>query len=123
MSHSNIATATAYYAAIEEKNVGSIAQLLHSDVEFIGPLEKLKGKDHVLEAVKGFSDHLNSLTIRAKFGADDRVMFTYDVDFPAPVGTVRGAVLMTFQNGLISQIELFYDSSPIGKMKDEIFTN
>jgi hypothetical protein len=49
------------------------------------------------------------------------VMLAYDLDCPAPIGLFRGAVLLTFQEGLIMRYELFYDARPFEKKKDEIF--
>ncbi len=48
-------------------------------------------------------------------------MLAYDFMFPAPIGTLRSAVLMDFSNQLISKIELFYDARPFVEKRDEIF--
>ena len=122
MNQNNVAIAVAYYTAIGEKNVAGVEKLLHPDVQFIGPLDERTGKEAVLEAIKGFSAQLKTLKIRAKFESGEQAMIAYDVEFPEPIGKIRGAALMTIQEGLITKIELFYDASPIGKMKDKIFS-
>lgn len=47
----------------------------------------------------------------------------YDVDIPGVAEKFPGASLLTFQEGLIIKIELFYDGSPFSqKKKEEIFS-
>ena len=44
-------------------------------------------------------------------------MIVYDLDCDAPLGTIRGAALLTFQDGLIIGYELFYDARPFEEKK------
>lgn len=122
MSETNLASAEAYYKAMNNKDLSGVAQCLHPDVQFIGPLAETKGKEALLEAVKGFMPLFNSLTVHAKFSSGNQVMLSYYVDFPAPIGIFRAAALMTFENGLISCLELFYDARPFEEKKHEIFS-
>jgi ketosteroid isomerase-like protein len=121
----NVASAEAYYKAMNDKDVAGVARSLHPDVRFLGPLAELTGKEAVLEAAKRFVNLTKSLRVRAKFGSDDTAMLAYDVDFGGPIGICRTAVLMTFNDGLIASIELFYDARPFEKdlEKDAIFSS
>ena len=112
MSEKNIASAVAYYQAINNKDLAAMEKYLHSEVRLIGPLADLKGKDAVLGSVKHLLTAFNKLTIRAQFGAGEQVMLAYDMDFPAPIGIARAAVLFTFQDSLIIRYELFFDARP-----------
>ncbi len=115
--------AEAYYTSVGEKNIEALEKYLHADVQFIGPFEKMMGKQAVLEATKNFTAIIEAFKIRAKFSFDDQTMVVYNADFPEPIGSVRGASLMTFQKGLITKIELFYDSHLVQQqVKDEIFS-
>ncbi len=115
MSEKNIAIAVAYYQAMNKKDLSAMEKYLHPEVRFIGPLADIKGKVAVLDSVKYLIAFFNKLTIRAQFGAEDRVMLAYDIDFPAPIGISRAAVLLTFQDGLIIRYELFFDARPFEK--------
>lgn len=115
MSEKNIATALAYYQAMNNKNLSAVEKYLHPQVRLIGPLADITGKEAVLNSVKHLIVLFNTLTIRAQFGAEDRVMLAYDIDFPAPIGVSRAAVLLTFQEGLIVRYELFFDTRPFEK--------
>lgn len=117
-----MALAEAYYTAMSKKNVAELEQYLHPDVRFIGPLAELTGKDAVLEATRNFVNFFNTLTIRAKFGSDQQAVIVYDLDFPAPIGHLPATVLMSFQEGLVVKIELFYDARPFERKKSEIFS-
>ena len=46
----NVAFAEAYYTAMNNRDAARIASYLHSDIQFIGPMATLAGKDAVLEA-------------------------------------------------------------------------
>jgi hypothetical protein len=120
----NVASAEAYYQAMNDKDLAGVATHLHPEVRFIGPLADLTGKEAVFEAAKRFVSLTKGLTVRAKFGSDDKAMLTYDVNFGEPIGICRTAVLMTFKDELIACIELFYDARPFEKnlKKDAIFS-
>ena len=121
MSQKNIDLAVAYYQAMDRKDLTSMEKYLHSEVCLIGPMAELKGKEAVLNSVKNFVSIFKKLTIRAQCAGGDQVMLAYDLDCQAPIGLFRGAVLLTFQEGLITRYELFYDASPFQKQRDEIF--
>ncbi len=115
MSEKNVASAVAYYQAINNKDLSTIEKYLHPEVRLIGPLADIKGKEAVLNSVKNLLSFSNKLTIRDQFGTGDKVMLAYDVSFPAPIGLSRAAVLLTFREGLITQYELFFDARPFEK--------
>jgi hypothetical protein len=100
---------------MSDKDVAGAARHLHPDVRFTGPMADLVGKEAVLEAAKRFATLVKGIVVRAKFGSDDQKMLAYDVDFDEPIGICRTAVLMTFKNGLIASIELFYDARAFEK--------
>lgn len=108
----NVAIAEAYYTAWGEKDVSKMEKFLHPEAQLITPLEEMAviGKEAILEKLKKGAAFFNALTIRSKFGAGDQTMLVIDVDFPAPAGNLRSASLMTFQEGLITRIELFFDA-------------
>lgn len=117
----NLTSAAAYYQAMNCKNLSIIETYLHPEVRMISPLAEVVGKEAVLNSVKHFLPVFDSLTLRAQCGDGDQVMLAYDLDCSAPFGVVRGAVLLTFEKGLIKQYELFYDARPFVQKKDEIF--
>ena len=115
-------SAEAYYNALKNKDLSGMAQYLHPNVRFIGPLAEMTGKEAVLEAAKNFFPFVKGLTIRSKFGSGNQAMLAYDLECPPPIGMFRAATLMTFEDSFISCIELFYDARPFEQKKDEIFT-
>lgn len=111
----NLAIALAYYKAMSQKDLSALGQFLASDVHLIGPLAELSGKDAVLKSVQHLASLFQKLTVRAHFASGDQVMLAYDIEFPAPIGVSRAAVLLTFKNDLISRYELFFDARPFVK--------
>lgn len=111
-----------YYKLVGEKNAEGINSCLHPDVEFYSPLATLKGKEAIFKATCNFMKAFKTLTIRAKFGAEDQAVIIYDTDIPGIASDFPGASLLQFRDGLIIRIELFHDASHILKKKEEVFS-
>lgn len=111
-----------YYTLVGQKNIEEIKKLLHDEVEFIGPLASLKGKDAVIGATSNFANAIKSLTIRAKFGEEDEAAIIYSVDMPGISSDFPGVSWVRFHDGLIVRIQLFYDGSKMVEKKEEIFS-
>lgn len=118
-NHSELAVE--YYKLVGEKNAEGIKDYLHSNVELYSPLSTLKSKEAVIEATSNFMKVFKSLKIRAKFGAEDQAMIVYDTDIPGIAKSFPGASLLSFREGLIIRIELFYDGSRFAEKREEIF--
>ena len=108
----NLTIAQTFYTKMGEKKVANMEAYLHPELHFIAPFSEIKGKEVNLETVEKFTSAFKNLTIRTLFASGDQVMLVYDLDFPAPIGNIPSAALMTFKEGLIAKIELFYDSHP-----------
>jgi hypothetical protein len=115
MTEKNVASAVAYYKAMADKDLTSMARHLHPDVRLVTPMEELTGKEAVLEAAKRLLPLINSIKVHAKFGSEDQAMLTYDMEFAEPIGVTRTAALMTFKDGLITRNEIFFDARPFDK--------
>lgn len=115
MSTSNLMIAQKYYAAMNHKDLATATSYLHPDVEFLSPFLEIKGKEKVIDAVSGFMQSFNMISIRAKFESDNQVMLVYDVAFHESAFTIRSAVLLDFKEDLIARIELFFDPRPFIK--------
>ena len=105
-----VSTAVAYYTALGEKNLQEVKKYLHPDIQFTDPQEKVIGKGAVLKAAEGFTGIFKTLTIHAKFGSTDQAMIVYDVEIPGFARNLRAASLLSFKDGLISKIDLIYDT-------------
>lgn len=123
MSKENIDSAVAYYTAMGNKDLAGMERHLHPQVDFVGPLAEMTGKQAVLEAARRLFNNLNSLNIRAKCAAAGQVMLVMDMDCPAPIGILRAASFLNFEDGLIARIELFFDPRQFVSKKEEIFSS
>jgi len=121
MEHDILSIAEAYYTAMVAKDIGGLEKYLHPNVQLIAPLATGNGKKSVLEAFTKAVSFFKTLTIRAKFASGNQAMLVYDVDLPKPIGKSSSAVLMTFQEGLIIKIELFYDARPMAQAWENHF--
>lgn len=108
----NLAAAVAYFGGYDRKDPDAIARHLHPEVRYGAPLAQLTGKAAVVEGATRFAATLRSLTVRARFAAGDQVMLAYEVEAPAPVGTQPAAALLTFRDGLIAELRVYFDPRP-----------
>ena len=120
MTNKNIDLAVAYYTAMGKKDISGASIHLHSGIHLISPLAELIGKETVLEAIKGFIASFRTIHIRVKLSNEDNAMLIIDVDYPAPIGLLRTASLLTIQNSLITRIELFHDARRFERNNDKI---
>ncbi len=119
---SNLATVERYYQAINDNNVAEAEKFLHDEIQIKSPLDVMTGKEESVGSIRGFAGAIKNLTIRTKCSSVDQVMLAYDVEFPEPIGHFPSAGLISFKEGLISYIELYYDPRRItGAVEKEIF--
>lgn len=104
--------AESYYQAMNEKNVSKVKSYLRPDAKLISPMAGEAQAGSMVDAISRFMASLNSIKIRTKCSSGNQVMLAVDVEFPAPIGQLRSAVLMTFQDDLIASVELFHDTKP-----------
>ena len=115
MLKTNTNIAKSYYQAMNDKDLNAVISYLHPEIKFTSPFGTKQGKDEVTEAVKGFLTIFNTLKVNEISEAENYVMLTYTIDCPQPIGTFRAAVLMYFDENLISSIELFFNASIFDK--------
>ena len=108
---------TDYLNAWSHKDLNGIAAHLHPEVHFKGPMQELNGRDAVLAASKAIFPLLERLDVRTQFVSGERAMFAYDFVCREPIGLCRTAELVRFQDGLIRDIELFFDARPFEAMQ------
>ena len=110
-----------YYTLLGKKDASGVAKYLHEDVLCISPVDEVRGKRALLGVIKNFVSSFNSLNIRNKFCSENQAVVVFDLNFPEPIGKLRSVSLVTFEDGLIKQLELFYDSGQIAeRTKKEI---
>lgn len=104
--------AKAYYTLIAEKNSDGLKDYLHSNVEFYSPLGTYMGREEVLEGVRVFMNRFTSMTVRSHFGSKDQAVIIYNTDIVGIANNFPSASLLSFKDGLIAKIEVFYDPRP-----------
>ena len=117
MSKSIEPSCTDYLNAWSRKDLDGIAVHLHPEVHFKGPMQELNGRDAVLASSKRIFPPLERLNVRAQFVSGERAVFAYDFVCREPIGVCRTAELVHFQDGLIRDIELFFDARPFEAMQ------
>jgi ketosteroid isomerase-like protein len=123
MNHSNLATAEAYYSAMQSGDYEELGSYLHNDVKYVDPHWPLTGKDRVWPIARSFAAAVRQLKTAAKFSNNDQVMLVHEVMFYQSEKPLRTAVLIAFDEGLIKEIELIADISQHMDVCKEIFSH
>ena len=112
MSKSIDATCAAYLGAWTRKDLDGIAAHIHPAVHFKAPMQELKGRESFLAAAARMFPLLERFDTRGTFVSGDRAMFAYDFVCREPIGVSATAELVRFEEGLIRDVELFFDARP-----------
>ena len=113
----HIGIGKAYYIAMLEKRFDDMASYVHPKVNFSGPLSIMEEKQSVIEAGKEFSRLLHAIMIREALEADNKVVLVLDMLCSDPIGKFRSVSILSFAEGLIVGIELFYDRGNVDASK------
>jgi|SRR5947209_4599676 len=119
MSSNILNTAEEYLNAWSRKDVEAISKYVDPNIRFVGPMMQTTGKEAFLEGARRVLGLLKEIKLRAKFAAGEQALLTYDFICAEPIGNCRTAELITFKNGLISGVELFFDARPFERMRQE----
>jgi hypothetical protein len=106
----------AYLDGWNRKEISAIACLIHPDAHFKGPMREVTGRDNIVASIEGMFRIFKSIKIRTKLSGGNQAIFTYDFECVPPIGVGRVADLMTIEDGLIKDFELFFDARPFEKM-------
>ncbi|MDQ2680705.1 MAG: nuclear transport factor 2 family protein [Candidatus Eremiobacteraeota bacterium] len=116
MSTDTMSIGEEYLAAWKAKDIEGIARHIHPDIHFTSPMAQTDGREAFLASSGRMFPILKDLVVRSKFASQDQAIFTYDFICADPIGTCSTAELMTFQDGKIKSVELFFDARPFEKL-------
>ena len=100
-----------YYKALGKKDIHLVKTFLHPEIVFSDPQESVSGKDNVLDAAERFSHIFTSMDVRSVFEKEDEAAVIYNVNISGLKNPLKAVSHLSFKDGLISKIELFYDMS------------
>lgn len=101
-----------YYTAMNEKDLPGLAKYLHPQVQFLSPLAQFEGKGAVVAAIEGLLEAFSKIEIRAVMEEGNRATIVFDMFCHEPIGKLRSVTLATIEDGLIVDLELFFDARP-----------
>ena len=97
-----------YYIAMGQKDISAVAEFLHPEVVLKSPAYQVVGKEAVVLGAKEHSDSFTAMNVREVVGNGDKAFVICETVFP--FGTMTSASLVSVKDGLISSIELFFDT-------------
>ena len=115
----NLKTGIAYYSSMNDRDFDTMSSYLHPEVICISPLDIISTKEVVVSAAKNFSNFFKTIIIKEEFTSEHKVVLLLETACSEPVGCFRSTSVLSFEKGLISKIELFYDPRPFERK--EIF--
>jgi ketosteroid isomerase-like protein len=107
-----------YFDAWTSKDFETARSLLHDDLSFRGPIEKLDNADALIESLKGLSQIVTGSGRRGLIEHGDEVAVVYDLH-TAPVPDAPVAEWYTLRDGKIASIQAFFDARPFAAMFEQ----
>jgi len=117
----NLKTGIAYYSAMNDRDFETMSTYLHPQVICISPLDTIQTKEVVVGAAQNFANFFKTIAIKEEFTSENKVVLLLETACPEPVGCFRSTSVLSFEEGLISKLELFYDPRPFESKKEDIF--
>ena len=93
-------------------NLSAARELLHDDVSFEGPLERLSSADTYLAALEGLAPIIDRIEEQVIFVDGDDVCVVYDMVTDTPAGTQTIAEWYHVRDGRISAVRALFDPRP-----------
>ncbi len=113
-------SATAYIEAVGNKNFAAVEALLASDVAFKGPFMQLNSAAEFVGALRRLASILERNDVRYVFADDERACIVYDFVTSTESGSIPTIEVLTFRDGKIAGVELFFDRMQFAAARDEI---
>src|SRR5438477_572297 len=91
------AVAATYFDAWKARDFGRLRSVLADDVDFAGPLGRVRGGDDCLRGLQGMAQIMTGLDVRRVFHDEPDVLTWFDLSTSVPVGTwaiIVGAVVL-----------------------------
>ena len=105
-------TAATYFDAWQARDFGRLRSVLADDVDFAGPLARVRGGDDCLRGLQGMAQIMTGLDVRRVFHDGDDVLTWFDLA-TSVAETVPVANWMHVQDGKITQIKAAFDARGI----------
>ena len=106
------AVAATYFEAWKTRDFGRLRSVLADDVDFAGPLARVRGGDDCLRGLRGMAQIMTGLEVRKVFhdGPDVLTWFDLHTTQAGPLPTVNWRHV---ENGKIAWIRVTFDPRPL----------
>jgi ketosteroid isomerase-like protein len=106
------ATAATYFDAWQARDFARLRSVLADDVEFAGPLARVKGSDDCLRGLRGMAQIMTGLEVRKVFRDGPDVLTWFDLA-TSVAETIPVANWMHVEDGKITRIRVAFDARGI----------
>jgi SnoaL-like domain len=106
------AAAATYFDAWRARDFTRLRSVLADDVDFAGPLARVRGADDCLRGLQGMAQIMTGLEIRKVFHDGSDVLTWFDLS-TSVAGTVPVANWMHLEDGKITRIRVAFDARGI----------
>jgi ketosteroid isomerase-like protein len=106
-----LGVAMAYYRAWTSKDMDAAMRYVAADIVCDAPAGRIEGADAYRAFLEPFAAMLNSATLLAAFGDEEKAVLMYDTS-TALVASGPGAECLTVVNGVITYSRFIFDRAP-----------
>lgn len=112
------ALARRYYRAFEKRDRAFVEDNLADGFTFTSPYDDRIGRDEYFERCWPNSERLRKFTFAAVMARGDNVFVLYDCE-TTDGSSFRNAEYMTFEDGKLKSVEVYFGDPPTGIEKDD----
>jgi ketosteroid isomerase-like protein len=106
------AAAATYFDAWQARDFARLRSVLADDVDFAGPLARVRGAEDCLRGLQGMAQIMTGLEVRKVFRDGSDVLTWFDLS-TSVAGTVPVANWMHLEDGKITRIRVAFDARGI----------
>ena len=104
----------AYLEAWKSKNIDALRETISDDHRFSGPMQQIEGGDEYAEVLRGISQSVDRLNVKAHLVDGSEAALFYDLELVSG-STVAIVSLLRVEEGKIVSNDLFYDAESMKK--------
>lgn len=109
-SRENSRVAEAYLAALRNRNLTAVDNILHPRFSYVTPAGKTQGKESFLATLQNVFNHVQKIDETARYSSGDQTAHIYSMFFAPSPNPVQAIHVLTHEEGRIKKIEAIDDA-------------
>jgi hypothetical protein len=106
----NSHVAEAYLAAMRNRNVTALSNILHPQFNYVAPTGETHGRESFLATMQTVFNHVQKIDLQAQYASGDQTAHIYNMFFAPSANPVSTINVLTHEDGQIKKIQAIDDT-------------